>query len=97
MMTDDERRRSPRVPCQDVWLTITVGDQASAAIQGQQLPPRQVKVDNISDSGICLISAAPIELGQIVYFSDPTLPTQGEVVWTYTSKIECKSGIHFNR
>lgn len=95
-MTDNERRRSPRVPCQDVWLTIKVGDQAGGT-QHQQLPPRQVRVDNSSDSGICLISAEPFELGQIVYFSEPTLPAHGEVVWTCKSKIECKAGIQYYR
>ena len=95
-MTDNERRRSPRVPCHDVWLTIKVGDQTGTT-QHQQLPPRQVRVDNISDSGICLISADPFELGQIVYFFDPNLPAEGEVVWTCKSKIECKAGIHYNR
>ena len=95
MTTDSERRHSPRVPCQDVWLTIKVGDQTGAS--QHQLPPRQVRVDNISDSGICLISAEPFELGQIVYFSDPTLPAQGEVVWTCKSKIECKAGVHYAR
>lgn len=96
MTTDNERRRSPRVPCHDVWLTIKVGDQAGTT-QHQQLPARQARVDNISDSGICLISADPFELGQIVHFSDPTLPAQGEVVWTCKSKIECKAGVHFTR
>jgi len=94
MITDNERRHSPRLPRQDAWLVIKVGDQTGTT-QHQQLLPRQVRIDNISDSGICLISADPFELGQIVYFSDPTLPPQGEVVWTCKSRIECKAGIQY--
>lgn len=96
MMKDSDRRCSPRVSCQDIWLSVTVGEPSHAA-NSQQLTSRQVRVDNLSDSGICLISDASFELSQIVYFSDPTLPAQGEVVWTCKSKIECKAGIHFTR
>lgn len=90
----DERRRSPRVPCHDVWLQIKVGDQGGTT-PSQQLPPRQVRVANISDSGICLVSQEPFDLGQVVYFSDPALPARGTVVWTCRSKIECKAGLQF--
>lgn len=95
MSKDSERRRSPRVPCRDVWITIKVGDE-SGTTPAQQLPTRQGRVDNLSDSGICLISAEPFELGQVVYFADPTLPSQGVVVWTCRSRLECKAGIQFN-
>lgn len=94
MTTDNERRRSPRVPCHDVWLSIKVSDQ-SGALPNQHTPSRQVRVDNISDSGICLFSAEPFDLGQIVYFFDSNLPSHGTVVWTCLSKIECKVGIQF--
>ncbi|MDD5757531.1 MAG: PilZ domain-containing protein [Desulfobulbaceae bacterium] len=96
MTKDSDRRKNPRVSCQDIWLTVTVGEPSNNTAN-QQLPDRHVRVDNLSDSGICLISTDPFELAQIVYFSDPTLPTQGEVVWTCKSKIECKAGIHFKR
>ncbi len=95
-MTDNERRRSPRVPCHEVWLTIKIGEHTGIT-QLQELPARQVRVDNTSDSGICLISTDPFELGQIIYFLDTTLPAQGEVVWTSQSKIECKAGIHYHQ
>lgn len=94
MTTDSERRRSPRVPCHDVWLSIKVSDQSGTPPK-EQCPARQVRVDNISGSGICLISAEPFDLGQTVYFFDSTLPSQGTVVWTCQSKIECKVGIQF--
>lgn len=95
MTTDRERRQSPRVPCHDVWLSIKVSDHQSGNPPNQESPSRQVRVDNISGSGICLISAEPFDLGQTVYFFDSTLPSQGTVVWTCLSKIECKVGIHF--
>lgn len=96
MSTANERRKNPRVSCQEVWLQIKVGDPAGPA-SSQQLPVRQVKVINLSDSGISLIAAEPFELGQVVFFLDPNLPSQGTVVWTCQSKVECKAGIHFLR
>lgn len=93
-MTDKERRRKYRVPCHDVWLTITVGDQTGIT-PSQKLPSRQVKVDNLSDSGICLLATDSFELGQLIIFADPTLPPQGEVVWTCQTKLGCKAGVQF--
>jgi len=62
----------------------------------QKLPPLQVRVDNISSSGLCLIAAEPFELGQIITFSESdNLPAQGEVVWTCQTKGEYKAGIRF--
>jgi hypothetical protein len=95
MTTDNERRRSPRIPCHDVWLQIRVCDPSSSAPAADSLPPRQARVDNLSDTGICLISATPFELGQVVFFFDPNLPGQGTVVWTCQAKGECKVGIQF--
>ena len=83
------------MPCHGVWLEIKVGDQVGLT-PPQQLPPRRVRVENISDSGICLVSADSFELGQIIYFSDANLPARGEVVWTCQVKLECKAGIQFN-
>lgn len=94
MTTDNERRCSPRVPCHDVWLSIKVSDQ-SGPPPNQHSPFRQVRVDNISGSGICLLSAEPLDLGQTVYFFDSNLPPQGTVVWTCLSKLEYKVGIQF--
>ena len=95
MTTESERRRSPRVPCHNVWLEIKVGDQVGIT-PPLQLPPRRVRVDNISDSGICLVSVESFELGQTIYFFDPNLPARGAVVWTCQLKLECKAGIQFN-
>jgi len=94
MITENERRQNPRVPCHNIRLEIKVGDQAGITPH-QQLPPRQVRVDNISDSGICLISTETFELGQTIYFFDQNLPAQGNVVWTCRLKLECKAGIQF--
>jgi hypothetical protein len=95
MTTDNERRRSPRVPCHDVWLQIRVCDPSSSAPPADGIPPRQARVENLSDSGICLIAAEPFELGQEISFFDPNLPAQGTVVWTYQSKGEYTVGIRF--
>lgn len=92
----EERRRSPRVQCQDVWLQIQVSDQDGIA-PSQQHPSRQVMVVNISDSGICLTSQERFELGQIVYFSDQYLPSRGTVVWVCQSRTEYKAGIQFSQ
>jgi len=97
MTTDNERRRSPRIPCHEVWLQIKVGDPAASGVTREGLPSRQARVDNLSDSGICLISAEPFELGQLVFFADPHLPSQGTVVWTCQSKLDCKGGIQFTK
>lgn len=94
MTTDRERRRSPRVPCQDVWLQIKVAEPQAIA-RPDTIPPRQARVDNLSASGICLVAADPFELGQEVFFSDPNLPGQGTVVWTCQAKGEFKAGIQF--
>lgn len=91
----DERRKSPRIPCHDVWLEIKVCDQDSIA-PPPQLPSHQVRVGNISDGGICLIAQKPFNLGQIVYFFDPKLPSRGTVVWACQSRSECKAGIQFS-
>ncbi|MBA3015364.1 MAG: PilZ domain-containing protein [Proteobacteria bacterium] len=91
---NQDRRRSPRIECHDVWLQVQVGDQ-EGIVPTEQHPTLQVRVSNISDSGICLISQERLELGQIVYFSDPKLPARGTVVWAYQSQLECKAGIHF--
>lgn len=94
-MIDNERRTAPRVPCHQVWLTITIGDQVGTT-PPQKLPPLQVRVDNISSSGLCLIATEPFELGQLITFSDAdNLPAQGEVVWTCQAKDEYKAGIRF--
>ena len=96
MTTETERRRSPRIPCHNVWLEVKIGDQASI-IPPEQLPARRVRVDNISDTGICLVSAEPFELSQTIYFFDSNLPAQGTVVWTCKSALEgSKAGIQFN-
>lgn len=95
MIRENERRRSPRVPCHNVWLEVKVGDQAGIT-PPQQLPARRVKVDNISDTGICLISTESFELGQTIHFFDSNLPARGAVVWTCQAKLECKAGIQFN-
>ena len=96
MSTASERRGNPRVSCHQVWLQIKVGEPEASA-PSQHLPVRQVKVVNLSDSGISLIAAEPFELGQTVFFLDPNLPAQGTVVWTCQSKVECKAGVQFHR
>ena len=96
MSTASERRRKPRVACHQVWLQIKIGDPEASAIS-PQLPVRQVKVVNLSDSGISLIASEPFELGQAIFFLDPNLPSRGTVVWTCQSKMECKAGVQFHR
>jgi len=94
-MSNNERRTDPRVPCHHVWLTITVGDPAGTTPQ-PKLPCRQVRIDNLSKSGLCLISAEPFELGQVISFAKADhLPAHGEVVWTCQTKGEYQAGIRF--
>lgn len=95
MTTESERRNSPRIACPDLWLEVKVGDEGGQA-PIDQLPNRLVRVHNYSGTGLCLISDVPFELGQVIYFSQADFPSQGKVMWTCQSKVECKAGVQFS-
>ena len=91
-MTDQERRRKIRIPCNNRWIDVST--QSKHRPDKNELPVN-VKVENISDTGGCLISSTPFDLDLLIIFSEDDMPNQGTVVWTLQSKNECKSGIQF--
>ena len=91
-MTDQERRRAIRIPCNNRWIDVSTKSEHSP---DKNKFPVNVKVKNISDTGVCLISSTPFDLDQLIIFSENDMPNLGTVVWTLQSKTECKSGVHF--
>jgi len=85
-----ERRREERRACVDLWLDIILDSAVGTGV------PLRVKVVNLSDGGICLISDEPLELGQIIRFSEGMPAALGTVVWTSQSKVVCKAGVRLN-
>ncbi len=85
-----ERRREERRACVDLWLDIILDSAAGAGV------PLRVKVVNLSDGGICLISDQPLELGQIIRFPEGLPAALGTVVWTSQSKVVCKAGVRLD-
>ncbi len=85
-----ERRREERRACVDLWLDIILDSAAGVGV------PLRVKVINLSDGGICLVSDQPLELGQIIRFPRGLPATLGTVVWTSQSKVVCKAGVRLN-
>nr|MBF0220650.1 PilZ domain-containing protein [Desulfobulbaceae bacterium] len=92
-MTDQERRRAIRRQCDNHWIDVVIQNAHNPSACGPEL---KVRVENICDTGMCLISSSPFELGQVLSFSADDLPCQGTVVWTCQSKVECKAGVQFS-
>lgn len=92
-MTDQERRRAIRRQCENRWIDVVI---QNAHNPSDKPPAINVRVENISETGLCLISSSPFELGQLLFFSEDDIPSQGTVVWTCQSKIECKAGVQFS-
>ena len=91
-MTDQERRRALRRHFDNRLINVSIQNSYSSV---KNEPLIKVKVENLSDTGVCLISSAPFELGQVILFSEDDMLNQGTVVWTCQSKVECKAGVQF--
>lgn len=91
-MTDQERRRAARHHCDNRWIDVTPQSLYGPA---KNAPPVMVKVENVSATGVCLLSPTPFELDQILFFSEDDMPARGTVVWTLLSKTKCKAGVQF--
>jgi len=89
-MTNKDRRRHERIDTPDKTTVIELKSASSGKHE-----TCEVKVQNISNCGICIVTSNPIELGQIVHFPEESINKTGEVVWTYQLKEEHKSGINF--
>ncbi|MFW8601998.1 PilZ domain-containing protein [Desulfobacterota bacterium M19] len=85
-----ERRREERRACVDLWLDIILDSAVGAGV------PLRVKLINLSDGGVCLISDQPLELGQIIRFPKGLPAALGTVVWTSQSKVVCKAGVRLD-
>ena len=92
-MTDQERRRAARHKCDHRWISVTPQGPHSSA---RNEPPVKVEVENISVTGVCLLSSAPFTLGQRLVFAEEDMPDRGTVVWTFHSKTKCKAGVQFS-
>jgi len=93
-MSDQERRSAARHPCENRWINVSPQTPCRPAAGG---PLLKVKVENVSITGVCLLSSAPFTLGQVLLFSEDDMPDKGTVVWTYQSKGKCKAGVQFSR
>ncbi len=85
-----ERRREERRACVDLWLDIILDSAVGAGVS------LRVKVINLSDGGVCLISDQPLELGQVIRFPRGLPADLGTVVWTSQSKVVCKAGVRLD-
>ena len=92
-MSDQERRIDKRIACAETWIDIT---KFPHLVDCDNKDHRQkVKVENRSDGGICLISATPFDLNEVIMIHEQEGSVQGTVVWTCQSRLECKAGIQF--
>jgi|GEM_PF-2860000 len=93
-MPDQERRRAARQRCDNRWINVSP-QRPSPSTAGS--PFIKVEVENVSVSGVCLLSSTPFLLGQVLLFAEDDMPDEGTVVWTYQSKTKCKAGVQFAR
>lgn len=92
-MSDQERRKSIRYYCENRWIEVSNSMANSSTKSPLSI---KVRVHNLSETGVCLISSSAFELGQTLHFSESDMPALGTVVWTCQSRTECKAGIQFS-
>ena len=95
-MSTNERRNNNRKTHSDFWVKVSILPDHPTTNHKQSPVEQRVKIENLSISGACIISELPFELDQKIQFHDQNIDKTGKVVWTCQSKIECKSGIHFD-
>lgn len=93
-MSSKERRHNDRLSTPDNRTNIHFGPLSNDT--SKNTDATTVTIKNISVSGICIVSEIPLELGQLLIFSDPEIAKTGTVVWTFDLKSEYTSGVQFN-
>ena len=72
----DDRRRHSRVPADHVITLLALPEQGSSSVE-----LFTAELQNISDSGVSLITDSPLQQGQIVQFCERPFYRRGIVRW----------------